>query len=423
MSELAHGLLLQDQGRLEEAEAVFRSVLTHEPENDFVYGRLALCQLSQEGKKKLALDSIDNAIRLRADDSFYHSIRALVLSELRKGKEALSSADRAIALDPESSFALASKANAYCAMDRWADAEEWSRKALASDSDNAMAANLLTYSLRMQGRKGENAMAVEQLLAADPEDSFAHVNAGWSALQQNDHKRAERHFREALRLDPDSEMARGGLLESFRARSLFYRAYLSYCFYMQRFTAGKQWAIVIGIYLAYQVIRRVLEKVNPLVAAVFVFLWLALVMWVWLAPGVGNFLILMDRSARLALKPGERFQGLAVGLGLIVGTIAIGVGHFAEFPPALLAGFGLIASTVPASMAFDNESRKGRLIFGAITGFVYLVTAGVFVSEALRHPAGELLPTTITLGSVALLGAILCTWLGNVRSLRRGVET
>src|SRR5690606_29470665 len=148
MSELAHGLLLQDQGRLEEAEAVFRSVLTHEPENDFVYGRLALCQLSQEGKKKLALDSIDNAIRLRADDGFYHSIRALVLSELRKGKDALASADRAISLDPESSFALASKATAYCSMDRWADAEEWARKALASDSDNAMAANLLTYSLR-----------------------------------------------------------------------------------------------------------------------------------------------------------------------------------------------------------------------------------------------------------------------------------
>ena len=47
MSELSHGLLLQDQGRLEEAEACFYSVLAREPDNDFVYGRLALCQMSQ----------------------------------------------------------------------------------------------------------------------------------------------------------------------------------------------------------------------------------------------------------------------------------------------------------------------------------------------------------------------------------------
>lgn len=422
MSELAHGLLLQDQGRLEEAEAIFRSVLTHEPENDFVYGRLALCQLSQQGKKKLALDSIENAIRLRADDGFYHSIRSLILSELRRGKDALAAADRAVALNPEDSFALASKANAYCSMERWAEGEEWSRKALAADSDNAMAANLLTHTLRLQGKQVANAAAVEQLLAADPEDSLAHVNAGWSALQQNDHRKAETHFREALRLDPDSEAARDGLIESFRARSPFYRAYLKYCFYMQRFTAGKQWGIVIGIYIAYQVIRRMLEKVSPLVAAVFVFLWLALVMWVWLAPGIGNFLILLDRSARLALKRGERWQGIAVGLGLILGAIGIGVGYFADFPPALLAGFGLVASTVPASMTFDNDSVKGRIVFGAITGFIYVVTIGVFISESFRHPAEELLPTTMGIGAVALLAAILCTWLGNIRSLRQARE-
>lgn len=423
MSELAHGLLLQDQGRLEEAEAIFRSVLTREPENDFVYCRLALCQLSQQGKKRIALDSIDTAIRLRADDGFYHSVRALVLSELRKGKDALASADRAVALDPESSFGLAAKATAYCAMDRWAEAEEWSRKALAADSDNAMAANLLTHSLRMLGRKGENAIAVEQLLAADPEDSFAHVNAGWSALQHGEHQKAETHFREALRLDPDSEMARDGLIESFRARSLFYRVYLSYCFFMQRFTGGKQWGIVIGIYIGYLVIRQVLEQVNPVIAAVFVFLWLALVMWVWLAPGVGNFLILLDRSARLALKPGERWQGVAVGLGLLLGAIGTGLGFALDFPPAMLAGFGLVASTVPASMTFGNNSAKGRLVFGSITGFVYLVTIGVFISESLRHPAVELLATTQTFGGIAILAAILCTWLGNVRSLRQGIET
>ncbi len=420
MSELSHGILLQEQGRLEEAEACFYGVLAREPDNDFVHGRLALCQMSQPGKRRQALDRIGEAIRLRADEPFYHAVRSLILSDLHRGKEALESADRAIALDPGDGFAHAAKAAAYCSMERWAEGEEWCRRALALDADNGMAANLLAQTLRLQGKGELGAEAAARLLAADPEDGLAHVNAGWSALQGGDRVRAETHFREALRLDPDSDAAREGLIESFRARSLFYRAYLAYCFYMQRFTGGKQWAIVIGIYLVYRVLQSTLNTVSPILAAVCGLAWLGLVLWVWLAPGVGNFLILLDRSARLALKRGERNQGVAVGGGLLLGAASGGVGYFTGYLPALLAGVGLIASTVPAALAFDNDSRKGRLVFGALVGSVYLGTLAVFAVEALRFPANGLHPLTASIGGFGLLVAIACTWLGNVRSLRRG---
>ncbi len=419
MSELSHGILLQEQGRLEEAEACFYGVLAREPDNDFVHGRLALCQMSQPGKKRQALDSIGEAIRLRADEPFYHAVRALILSDLHRGKEALESADRAIALDPGDSFAHAAKATAYCAMERWAEGEEWSRRALTLDADNGMAANLLAHTLRLQGKRELGAEAADRLLAADPEDSLAHVNAGWSALQRGDRDRAETHFREALRLDPDSDAAREGLIESFRARSRFYRAYLAYCFYMQRFTGGKQWVIIIGIYLTYRILQSTLKTVSPLLAALLGIAWLALVLWVWLAPGVGNFLIFLDRSARLALKRSERNQGLAVGGGLLLGAACGLAGYFTGYLPVLLGGVGLVASTVPAALAFDNDSRKGRLVFGALAGFVYLGTLSVFAVEAVRFPANGLHPLTGLFGGLGLLAAIACTWLGNVRALRR----
>lgn len=420
MSELAHGLLLQDQGRLEEAEACFYGVLSRDPDNDFVHSRLALCQMNQPGKKARALDTINEAIRIRADEPFYHALRSLILSDLRRGKEALESVDRAIALNPEDSFTLAAKSAAWCSMERWAEGEEWSRRALAADPDNAMAANLLAHTLRLQGKSLLNAEAVARLLEADPEDSLAHLNAGWSSLQAGDRQRAETHFREALRLDPDSEAAREGLLESFRARSVFYRAYLSYSFMMQRFTAGKQWLIIIGIYLAYRVLGSALGAIHPLFAGVLALAWLGIVLWVWLAPGVGNFLILLDRSARLALKRGERWQGIAVGGGLLAGIGAAAGGFLSGYPPALFAGAGLVLSTVPASLAFDNESRKGRWVFGGVTAYVHLTTIVIFVVEALRPDAAELHPVTTTGGLVALIAAISCTWLGNIRPLRRG---
>ena len=422
MSELAHGLLLQDQGRLEDAEICFYGVLAREPDNDFVYSRLALCQMNQAGKKKVALDTIGEAIRLRADEPFYHSLRSLILSDLNRGKEALTSVDSALSLDPQDSFALAAKAAAFCSMDRWAEGEEWSLRALAVDADNAMAANLLAHTLRLQGKSDLSAEAVARLLEADPEDSLAHVNAGWSALQGGDRVRAETHFREALRLDPESDAARDGLIESFRARSLFYRAYLSYCFFMQRFTGGKQWLIILGLYVIFQVSRRALDSINPLYAAAFAILWLGIVLWVWLAPGIGNFLILLDRSARLALKRGERHQGLAVGGGLLLGIGCGFVGFFTGYIPVILGGIGLLVSAVPASLAFDNDSRLGRRVFGTFVGWVYLATLIVVVTEGLRFPAAPLHPVTLGLGSAALISAIACTWLGNVRSLRRASE-
>ena len=421
MSELSHGLLLQDQGRLEEAEACFYSVLAREPDNDFVYGRLALCQMSQPGKKRRALDTIAEAIRLRADEPFYFSVKAIVLGELHRGKEALEAAETAVRLNPEDTFALSAKANAYCAMDRWAEAEEWSRHALALDGDNAMAANILAHTLRMQGKRQLNAEAVERLLAADPEDSFAHVNAGWTALQAKDQPRAEQHFREALRLDPESDMAREGLLESFRARSWFYRAYLSYCFFMQRYTEGKQWMIFLGAFAVYQVSRKYLESLNPVYSGVLVAVWLGLVLWVWLAPGIGNFLILLDRSARLALKPAERHQGIAVGGVFIAGALATIAGLVSGYYPILLAGVGVLATTIPASLTFGNASSRGRLVFGSITVLLYMAAGIMIVLEWMHHPA-PMHPLSRALGTFALVATVACTWLGNIRSLRRSSD-
>lgn len=419
MSELAHGMLLQEQGRLEEAEACFYRVLAREPENDFVHGRLALCQMSQVGKKRQALERIDEAIRLRADEPFYHAIRALILSDLHRGEDALEAADRALALHPEDSLAHTAKAAAYVSMDRWADAEACCHRALAQDPDNVMAANLLTQTLRLQGKNDLGADAAARLLAASPEDSLAHVNAGWIHLQRGDREQAESHFREALRLDPDSDAAREGLLEAFRARSPFYRAYLAYGFYLQRFTEGKQWAILIGLFLLYQLVQRTLASFSPLLALFCMLAWLAFVLWVWLAPGVGNFLIWLDSSARLALKKGERNQGLAVGGGLFLGLAAGVAGYFTGYLPLLLGGAGLITSTVPAALAFDNESRKGRWIFGGLSGFIYLGTLGIVGIEALRFPGQGLHPLSLQLMQIGLLAAVACTWLGNLRPLRR----
>lgn len=416
---LSRGNLLLQQGRYEEAEAYYKQAIAAEPDDALPYAELAECLLHQEGRKKEALDVIERSIQLEPEFDFLHARRSLILSRLNRDKQALESADAAIALGPENSLNFAVKAQALAGLQRWGDAEELCRKALALDADNGFATNLLANVLRLQGKQGESQIASEKLLADDPEDPYAHFNAGWTALQRHDHESAEMHFREALRLDPDFKAARQGLLESFKARSLFYRTYLRYCFFMQRFTGGAQWAIIIGFLIAYNFGRRLLSAIHPLAGLALVVAYLGFVLWVLLASGIGNFLVLLDRSARHALKRGEAWQGAFVGGGLFAGILTLAIAAVWNYSPAMVLGGALAIGAVPASLTFGNESKKGRTVFGAIMLFIYLAGLGVFITETIRHPAAAFTSRSGSLITIAIFGAVLCTWLGNVPSLRR----
>ncbi len=178
---------------------------------------------------------------------------------------------------------------------------------------------------------------------------------------------------------------------------------------MQRFSAGSRWAIVIGLFLAVKFWRPVLEVIHPSLSIALGFAYLLFVFWGWLAPGIGSFIVLTDRSARHALKFDEKREAVFVGGAFFMGIVFL-VGTIAVSPAILLPiVFGCLASSIPFSMTFTNKSRFGRVLFGSIgtitcvlgfaTGF-----AGLFVAGDLLYPF---------LGA-GLLACLLCTWLGNI---------
>ncbi|MCB1231402.1 MAG: tetratricopeptide repeat protein [Verrucomicrobiae bacterium] len=415
---LSRGRLLRQQNRHEEAEAFLRQAIAIEPNDVLAYTELAQCLAEQSGRRRDALETIDRAIALEPDDAFLHSQRALILSRLDRDRESLISSERAIALDPECSTHFAVKGQALTGLQRYAEAEEACRKALALDADDHLAANLLAHLLRVQGKSAESELAADKLLAEDPEDPYAHFNAGWTALQRNDHRAAEGHFREALRLDAGFEPARGGLLESFKARSAFYRLYLRWCFWMQRFTSKAQWAIIVGFLVLYNFGRKLLGAIHPLAGVAVVVIYLGFVLWVWLAPGLGNLLILSDRSARHALGSGERWQGIVAGGGLIIGAMILALSGMWHYAPGYVFGGTLICAAIPAALTFGNESSKGRLVFGSLLALIYVIGFGVGTAEAFRYPAEGFSSRSGQLIVFGLIAGAICTWLGNVSSLR-----
>ena len=416
--QVLRGLQLKEIGRYEDAEKAFREGLAQEPNDAFALHHLASCQFHMAGRQRDALTTIDSAISLEPNQPDHHILRAFILCVLDRPKEALAAAQIALGLAPNESGAYTAEAQAYLQMENWPAAERAARQSLALDADNSGAANQLAQALRLQNKQAENDAHLAGMLARDPDDAFTHANAGWSALNRGEHRQAEVHFREALRIDPDFDYAREGLLNSFRARSPIYRAYLRYSFAMQRLSSGARWAVILGLYFGMQVAKRFPGGI------IVVALYFMFVLWVWVARPFGNFMLLFDSFAKYALRPREKLEAAVVGGGLFLGIVSA-IGSFAlrstslelVSSTALFVGLGCIASSFPFSMTFTNQSRMGVWIFGAVGGATLLAT--VVIILALWLPG---LPEQKGITNFFMWTCIAClasTWLGNVPALNK----
>jgi len=359
---------LYQLSRYPEAIAAIHIHLANEPEDVHAHTLLALSRYQAGDELKEALKDIQNAIRLEPEDSELFSIQTEILVSLGRPDKALRSAEEAIALDPGDSYARLAKASL-------AEAE---------------------YSL-----------------SQNPEDSYAHSNLGWSYLQQNKREKAEEHFRESLRLDPTCELSRRGLLDSFRARSPFYRLYLKWIFFLSRFSGSKQTLFIIGIFIGYQVLSKILAKIDPRLMILFVILYLFFILGSYLLRGIGNLSILCDRSARYALTQREKLEGFFVGGFTILGILII-LSTFL-FPSAFLLFLGvtLFASALLNAMFWTNPNKLGRWIFGSST--LVVTSLGLIISFSAL--LGEDLTATYLI-TPTLFILFATTWLNLIPQLK-----
>lgn len=411
--QIMRGLQLKDLGRYADAESAFKEALAQEPNDAFALHQLAACQFHQAKREREALVTIDSAIAIEPNDADHHVLRSYILSHLDRPKDGLLAARTALGLEPTHTGAFTAEAQVHLLTEQWPLAEASARQALALDADNSAAANQLAQALRLQNKLGENAAHLAGMLARDPENPFTHSNAGWAALQRGERREAETHFREALRLDPDFEPARDGLLTSFRARSPIYRTYLRYCFFMQRLSAKSRWAVILGLFLGVQYAKSV---PGGFIITAFYMLF---VLWVWVAKPFGNFFLLFDSFARYALRPAEKREAVAVGGGLLAGLAILATGAALGAAPVVLLGLGFIAAAFPLSMTFTNGSRLGTWLFGTVAATTLL---GALLQLLAGHVPLIDADAAMTIFNAGAIGCLASTWLGNLPALRRPAE-
>ena len=416
--------------RYEEASTYLQEAIALKPSLVPAYLQLALVRVEIPAQRDRALEAVESALALAGDSPEVHRVHSHVLLRLERGKESLQAAEAGIELNPDDDGLWCAKAGALSELERWPEAEEAAKNALRLDADNQLAMNLLAVSLRIQGKVEEAQAVVDAALHQDANDSDALASKGWGLLQRGDVEKAEELFCDALSVEPENRYAREGLKQAYKSRSPFYRLYLKWVFWMQRFSSGKRFAIGIGLYVVFRMTNQLVEGYDQLLQGGLVALWLGFVCWTTLAPAIGNFLLLIDSRARLTLDPWEGRQGAWVGGMFVLSLSLLAVGLFGlvlagsmGWEALAMGGIFMGVACLPGARVFGNGSKLGRIIFGLFWIWGSLA-ATMLVAKFLGAASGRYaLPEWVN--GVALLGVIgaaLSTWLTFFSTLVKPVD-
>jgi hypothetical protein len=183
------------------------------------------------------------------------------------------------------------------------------------------------------GRKAQAGETIAAALARDPEDALTHANQGWTLIEQGQPKKAMEHFREALRLDPEMDWARRGIVEALKARYFLYRWMLGYFLWMSKLSGRARWGVIIGGCVGYWIVLSVARNQPDLAPWIMplIILYIVFVVMTWVANPLFNLLLHLHPIGRLALSREQAITANWVGLCVLGAAVSL-VAYF---------GFGL----------------------------------------------------------------------------------
>ncbi len=232
---LNQAVALHREGRLAEAEALYRQVLAQSPPNFQLQYRLALLQHQQQRPKEaldtlraaLAIDpkaaealvlqgtlmaavgapqdalaSFDHALALKPNlpDAFYH--RALVLIQLGRLEDAIADFDRMLAGAPDAAGAWGNRGVVLQRLGRLSAAVESYDRALKLLPDHAQTWLNRGTALQTQGRFTEALESFDRTIKLAPRHAKARQGRGSALMGLQRLEEARQSFDEALKIAP-----------------------------------------------------------------------------------------------------------------------------------------------------------------------------------------------------------------------------
>jgi tetratricopeptide (TPR) repeat protein len=176
-TQFSQGFALHQQGKLADAERIYREVLQYQPDHFDALHLLGVIAL-QTRRTEQAVALIRNAIELNANIAPAHSNLGNALTDLKRPAEALASCDRAIALMPDFAQAHCNRGNALRDLKRPAEALASYDRAIALIPDFAVAHSNRGNVLTDLKRPAEALASCDRAIALMPGYAEAHNNRG-----------------------------------------------------------------------------------------------------------------------------------------------------------------------------------------------------------------------------------------------------
>jgi hypothetical protein len=245
--------------------------------------------------------------------------RARALLSLENFREAEASANEAIRINPEDSdthVVLADKA-----------------LSLEPESESARGLRAVTLAMSEPGSGWDEAAG--ETLAVAPDSALAHALAGEAHLLRGGEREAAERFREALRLDPESEYAQAGLAEAMKAAHPLFKPLFRFFIWQERLSTGWKVALTIGPLLALRALRPAAD--NPLVIGLAV-LWITFVAATWLSVPIANVALRFSAVGRAVLPRDQRRSSTAflafVAAALFAVVLCLALVRDSSAPPS-----------------------------------------------------------------------------------------
>jgi Tfp pilus assembly protein PilF len=417
-AHLERARLLFGQSRHELAEQELRLELAEDPQGAEAHALLALC-LSELKRYEPATQEARQAIALAPDEAFGHYALAHVMFDRRRMEEALVAAREALRLEPDDPDYHALVAQVLLSERRWDETLATAEIGLQLDPEHVACNNLRAIALVKLGRRQEAGRTLEAALARDPEDAVSHANRGWTLLEGGDPNKAMEHFREALRLQPQMEWARLGIVEALKSRNFIYRWLLKYFFWMSRLSGKAQVAVLVGGWLGFQVLRNLKVKGTSwaLVVSVLEWTYILFALMTWIAQPLFNLTLRVNRFGRLALSRHEITASNWVGGCLFLALGSLGTWIATRHPLALdgTVVFGMLV--IPLAATFNCQEGWPRRAMAAYTA---ILVASVVAIEAL-DAVGSIRTRRLQEGllMVYLVGTVCAPWVANIMMVMR----
>jgi len=412
-------LLLYEQARFDLAENELRKTLGNDPNEADAHALLGLC-LAEREQYREATHEAQTAIHLLPDLPFAHYALAAILHKRGLLDDSERSVAEALRLDPWNAEYYALLSAIRYDQRRWQDALAAAEEGLTVLPEHVGCTNLRAMALIQLGRRAEAGQTIDSALAKDPENAFTHSNQGWACLHQRNPAKALEHFREALRLDPQLEMARLGIVEALKARNIIYRWFLSYFLWMSRLSHTMQWVVVLGGYFGYRFLSQ-LAKDKPALApwiTPILILYFLFAILTWIADPVFNLLLRIDRFGRMALSREQIVASNWVGGCLLAAATFAAAGLILPNEVLLLSGGAFLMLTIPLSGTFHCLPGWPRTMMALYTIGLLVVAASGFSLLLFGRDENMFSLGTILLG-LFLIGIFVSGFVANALVMAR----